>query len=162
RRLDRVAVGIRALAAGDYRARVEVAGGDEVTALGGLVNDLARRLEEMALARAALEREQRELTVAVSHDLRTPLASMRAMVEALHDRVVERPEEVDRYYANPRREIERVSRLIDDLFELSRLEAGAVHLDRQPVSLQEIAAEVVDAMQARARREGIALSFAAE
>src|SRR5262249_47492466 len=108
RRLDRVAIGIGALAAGDYQARVEVGGGDEVAVLGSLVNDLARRLEEMARAREALEREQRELTVAVSHDLRTPLASMRAMVEALDDHVVDSPEEVERYYANLRREIDRL------------------------------------------------------
>jgi signal transduction histidine kinase len=158
-RIDLVASGVGALAAGDYGARVPVQGGDEVARLAQDVNDLARRLQEAEERRTALERERRELTAAISHDLRTPLASVRAMVEALDDRVVEDADEVARYYATIRREIDRLNHLIDDLFELAQMDAGALRLERRPVALQEIAAEVTDAMQAQARRNGVSLAL---
>ena len=158
-RLGAVTAGITALAAGDYAARVTVPGGDQVARLARDVNELAHRLQTAEEQRATLERERRELTAAISHDLRTPLASMRAMVEALDDGVVHGPDEVARYYATIRREIERLSRLIDDLFELAQIDAGALRLELRPVALQEVAAEVVDAMQAQARRHDVALSL---
>ncbi len=150
---------IRALAAGRYDARVEVDGADAAAALGNDLNELALRLRQAEAQRLALERERRELTAAISHDLRTPLASIRAMVDALEDRVVESPDEVARYYATMSHELNRLTRMVDDLFELARLDAGALRLDRRPASVQQIAAEVVDAMQAEARRRGVALSL---
>ncbi len=158
-RLAAVAAGIRSLAAGDYAPRIHVGGGDEVSRLARDVNALGARLREVEEQRAALDRERRDLTAAISHDLRTPLASVRAMVEALDDRVVEDPAEVARYYATMRREIERLSRMIDDLFELARLDAGALRLDLQPMALQEVAADVVDAMQAQARLKDVRLDL---
>lgn len=158
-RVATVAVAVRSLAAGDFGARVGVVGGDELAQLADDVNALAQRLQEAEQQRKALERERRELTTAISHDLRTPLASVRAMVEALHDHVVEDPAEIERYHGRIRREIERLSRMIDDLFELAQMDAGALRLDRQSVPLEEIAADVVDAMQAQARRNGVSLDL---
>jgi signal transduction histidine kinase len=152
-----VSDGITALAGGAYGTRVEVAGTDEVARLAGRVNELAWRLQATEEQRTALDRERRELTAAISHDLRTPLSSVRAMVEALDDEVVGEPAEVKRYYATIRREVERLSRMIEDLFELAQIDAGALRLSREPVALQEIAAEVIDAMQAAARRDGVTL-----
>jgi signal transduction histidine kinase len=160
-RVDQVAGGIQALARGNYRARVEVGGGDEVSQLASDVNELAGRLEAAEEQRRALDRERRELTAAISHDLRTPLASVRAMVEALDDRVVQDEVEIERYYGTIRREIERLSRMIDDLFELAQLDAGALRLERTPLALDELASEVVDAMQAQANRQGVSLRLAA-
>ncbi|MEX2247556.1 MAG: HAMP domain-containing sensor histidine kinase [Dehalococcoidia bacterium] len=158
-RIEAVASGIRALAEGDYQTRLGMAGADEVARLAEDVDTLARRLHRAGEERAALDRERRDLTVAISHDLRTPLASVRAMVEALDDRVVCEPEEVARYHAVIRREVDRLSRMIDDLFELARIDSGALKLDLGSVSLVEVAAEVVDAMQAQARRAGVALAL---
>ena len=161
-RLEVVASGIRALAGGDYATRVDVEGGDEVARLAADVNILAGRLRESEEQREELDRERRELTAAISHDLRTPLASVRAMVEALDDRVVDDPAEVERYYRTIRREIDRLSRMITDLFELAQMDAGKLQLDRHPVALQEVAAEVVDAMEAQARKAGVTLALAVE
>ena len=161
-RIETVASGIRTLARGEYASRVALAGADEVAGLAADVNTLAERLQQAERQRASLERERRDLTAAISHDLRTPLASVRAMVEALDDRVVEDPQEVERYYAAIRREIDRLSRMIEDLFELARLDADALRLDRQPVALQDVAAEVVDAMQALARQRDVALDLRVE
>ena len=158
-RIEHVAAALRLLAAGDYSTRMEPTGSDEVACLIEDVNTLAARLQAVEEQRTALARERRELTTAVSHDLRTPLASLRAMTEALSDGVVDDPAEVRRYYGTMRREIERLSRMIDDLFELAQMDAGALRLNRQLVSLQEIAAEVVDAMQAPANFAGVLLSL---
>lgn len=158
-RLSYVTAAIRSLAAGHYSARVAAEGRDEIGRLAEDVNSLARRLQATEEQRATLERERRELTAAVSHDLRTPLASVRAMVEALDDQLVDKTE-VGRYYETIRREIERLSRMIDDLFELAQVDAGALRLDKRPLALHEIAAEVVDAMQAQARLRDIMLSLA--
>ena len=149
-RVESVAAGVRALARGAYGARVHVPGRDELARLADDVNALGRELARATEQRAALDRERRELTAAVSHDLRTPLASVRAMVEALDDAVVDDPEEVRRYYAALRRETDRLSRMIDDLFELAWLDAGAPELELRILALDEVAAEVVDAMQAQA------------
>lgn len=157
--IETIATGIRSLAAGDYGAHVAVDGGDQVAGLGRHLNELAGRLRESAEERAALDRERRELTAGISHDLRTPLASLRAMVDALDDGVVDDPTEVARYYVTMRREIERLLRMIEDLFELAQLDAGALRLNRGAVTLQEIASEVVDAMQAQADRLGVDLSL---
>ena len=155
RRIYRVVARVRDLAAGDYRTELEVEGGDEIAGLASDVNALARRLGAVQDERRALENERRELTAAISHDLRTPLASIRAMTEALHDGVVDDAAEVQRYYRAIRREIDRLSAMIEDLFELAQIDAGALPLDRRPVRLQDIAAEVVDAMEATARQKGV-------
>ena len=161
-RVDGIAGAIRALASGRYETRLRLSGGDEVTELAHDVDLLAQRLQQAEQQRAQLERERRELTAAISHDLRTPLASVRAMVEALSDQVVQDPDEVGRYFSAIRREVERLSCMIDDLFELAQLEAGALELWRLPLALQEVAAEVVDAMQAQARRGGVELELAVD
>lgn len=158
--LEAIGRRIRGLAAGDYTTRVDPVGADEISRQARDLNDLARLLQSSADAREALDRERRELTVAISHDLRTPLASIRAMAEALSDGVVSAPDEVARYHATIRQEVERLARMVDDLFQLAQIDARALPLDRRPVPLHEVAAEVVDGMQARAAAAGIALRLA--
>ena len=82
----------------------------------------------MAERERALEHSRRELVAWVSHDLRTPIAGIRAMVEALDDGVVVDAAEVRRYHQQLVTEADRLARLVDDLFELSRIEADALAL----------------------------------
>ena len=84
------------LASGDYDTAVDGGGGDELATLAADVNRLAERLREAQREREALDDQRRELTAAISHDLRTPLGSVRAMVEALEDGVVDSPGETQR------------------------------------------------------------------
>lgn len=148
---------VRALASGSYDVSIPDTGHDEMSLLAKDVNALGRRLLEAERERRALDRERVDLTASISHDLRTPLSSMRAMLEALDDQVVDDPQEVTRYYAVLRREVGRLNRMIDDLFELSRLDAGALKLHLRPLALDEIAEEVADAMRARARQKGVSI-----
>lgn len=133
--------------------------GDEIDHLAGTVDVLAQRLAAAERERAALDAERRDLTGAISHDLRTPLASIRAMIEALNDGVVPAGDEVERYHVAIGRETERLSRMVDDLLELARIDSGALGLNRQPIAVHEIAAEVVDGMQPLARSAGIRLQL---
>ena len=79
----------------------------------------------------------------MSHDLRTPLAGMRAIVEALDDGVVDDPATVARYLRTLREEVDRLSILVDDLFELSRTQAGVLRLQFERVSLGDLVSDVL-------------------
>jgi signal transduction histidine kinase len=89
------------------------------------------------------EAGRRELVAWVSHDLRTPLAGMRAMAEALEDGVVDDPVTVREYHHRIRTETDRLAGLVDDLFELSRINAGALRLSLASVSLGDVVSDAV-------------------
>ncbi len=108
-----------------------------------------------------LERGRRDLVAWVSHDLRTPLAGIRAMSEALEDKVVVDEETVDRYHAGIRREADRLSGMVDDLFELSRINASALHLELREVALGDILSDSVATAQPVAAARGVRVEAAA-
>jgi signal transduction histidine kinase len=116
---------------------------EELARLAAQLEESAARLAEAQEQTAAVERSRRELVAWVSHDLRTPLAGIRAMVEALEDKVVTDPETVARYHATMRRETERLAGLVNDLFELSRIQAGSLALDLEQVPLDELIADAI-------------------
>ncbi len=159
-RVATITKGIQALADGRYDEDVRVPAGDELSELAADVNLLARRLRDAEADRAAIERERRDMTAAVSHDLRTPLGSMRAMIEALADELITAPADRARYYRSLAADVERLSRLVDDLFQLAQFDSGAVRLERRTVALEEIAREVTEAVEAQARSAGVAVVFA--
>jgi signal transduction histidine kinase len=130
----------------------------------GLSLGLAEAHERLGRARAreqALEASRRELVAWVSHDLRTPLAGLRAMAEALEDQVVIDPREVSHYHSQIRRETDRLTAMIDDLFELSRIHSGTLRLSRRLVGLEDVVAEVVASTEPMARAKGIRLGGSA-
>jgi signal transduction histidine kinase len=148
----------RRLAHGDLHARVRLRGSDEVARLGRSFDEMAQQLEDAFERQRALEAARQELVVAVSHDLRTPLSTTRAMVESLTDGVVTEAPEVRRYLTLIGREIQHLSRLIDDLFELSQIESGALHLTIAGVDARQLAFETVAAYEVAAREKGLQLS----
>jgi signal transduction histidine kinase len=141
------------------RARVgpRAASPAELASLGAELELTSARLAEAREQAAALERSRRELVAWVSHDLRTPLAGIRAMVEALEDGVVDDPETVDRYHRTMRQEADRLAGLVDDLFELSRIHAGALSLDLERVALDELVSEALASASIAAIAKGIDL-----
>src|SRR4029077_18764054 len=148
------------LAAGDLSARVGVHGADEIGQLAAAFDNMAEQLQHAFSRERALEAGRRELISAVSHDLRTPLATTRAMVEALADGVVIEPTDVQRYLGLILRETHHLSRLIDDLFELSQIDSGALQLRCMPLSMAELVSETVAAYQAPAADSGVQLEEA--
>ncbi|MDQ2584601.1 sensor histidine kinase [Saccharothrix yanglingensis] len=105
----------------------------------------------------AAEASRRELVAWISHDLRTPLAGIRAMAEALADGVVARPDEVTDYAGRISAEAEALSGMVDDLFELSRITAGALRLTLSDVPLADVVSGVVAAEAPVASRKGVVL-----
>lgn len=121
------------------------------------VADLPRRLEELRERADTLERSRRELVAWVSHDLRSPLAAIRAMAEALDDGVVTDEPTQTRYHHRIRQDSERLSALVDDLFELSRISSGKLVVQRDRVSLDDVLCEVVSSQERRAEVAGVRL-----
>jgi signal transduction histidine kinase len=115
------------------------------------------RLAEAHRREQALEASRRELVAWVSHDLRTPLAGLRAMAEALEDEVVSDRATVHRYHGQMRAEVDRLAEMVDDLFELSRIHAGALRLSRRRVGLADLVAEAVAGTEPLARAKGVRL-----
>ena len=117
--------------------------------------------QERAAERTA-EASRRQLVAWVSHDLRTPLAGIRAMSEALEDAVVVEPSEVADFARGISSETVRLSAMVDDLFELSRINAGALALTFGPISTEELVAEAMESAAPAAQQRGIALTASAE
>lgn len=122
---------------------------------------LGRRLAAQAVwAEQARERERRaeasrrDLVAWVSHDLRTPLAGLRAMAEALEDGVVDDAQGVADFHHRIRTQVERMTGLVDEMFELSRISAGALRLSLADLSLREVVSDAIAAAApvAQARR----------
>ena len=149
--------GARALAGGDLAARVDESGGDELAALAAEFNRMAEQLAAAAAERGRMETTRRELIAAISHDLRTPLASLRVMTEALADGLVEDQATTTRYLATMRGQIGHLSSLIDDLFELAQIDAGALRLELQHASLADLVSDAIESMRPQATAKGVRL-----
>ncbi|WP_232660535.1 sensor histidine kinase [Pseudonocardia sp. TRM90224] len=120
----------------------------------GIANDVMWLHEARAAERAA-EASRRQLVAWISHDLRTPLAGIRAMTEALCDGVVADPEDVADYAKRIKGETERLSAMVDDLFQLSRITSGALRLTHSAVPLHDVVSEAVAVEGVTAARKGV-------
>jgi signal transduction histidine kinase len=148
------------LARGDLETRITVKGNDELAELTRTFNWMAESLQEIDAQRRALDRARRDLVAGVSHDLRTPLASMRAMVEAMADGVVSDPETVTRYLDTTKAEIWHLSHLIDDLFALAQLDVGHLNMTYEWASLRDLISDTFGSMRVRATNRDITLGGA--
>ncbi len=157
RRVTALHAGARALAGGDLAARVDDAGADELAALAAEFNRMAAQLAAAAAERDRMELARRDLVAAISHDLRTPLASLRVMTEALDDGLVDDPATTARYLASMRGQIGHLSSLIDDLFELAQIDAGALRLELQRVSIGDLVSDALEGMRPQADAKGLIL-----
>jgi signal transduction histidine kinase len=126
-------------------------------ALAAELDRARRRVATMTERERALESSRRELVAWVSHDLRTPIAGIRAMVEALDDGVIADPGEVRQYHLRLVTEADRLARLVDDLFELSRIEADALALTLERVPLGEVVSDAVASAAVMADAKGVRL-----
>ncbi|RLU87586.1 two-component sensor histidine kinase [Streptomyces griseocarneus] len=131
--------------------------GDATAELAELGRELAATSERLARSRErekALETSRRELVAWISHDLRTPLAGLRAMSEALEDGVAEDPR---RYFRQMRAEVERLNSMVGDLFELSRIHAGALPLNPSRMSVYDLVGDALAGAGPLAREHGVRL-----
>ncbi len=153
--------GAERLSEGDFAARVPVAGRDEVAQVAQAFNEMAARLEQAAETERQLEEARRHLIAGASHDLRTPLTSVRAMLDALAEGVVSDPATIARYLHKSQGEINRMSALIDSLFDLALLDTGHLELERERGSLADLISDTLESFTARAHAAGVALTGSA-
>lgn len=137
----------------------EQRGPSELQALSDELARTSRRLEESRRRETRLEESRRELVSWVSHDLRTPLAGMRAMAEALEDGMAGDPA---RFHRQIRVEVDRMARMVDDLFELSRLNAGTLTMATETVLLGDVVSEAIAGADPVARARAVQLGGGVE
>jgi signal transduction histidine kinase len=130
----------------------------EFAALSRDLADTSAKLEKSRARERALEQSRRQLVAWVSHDLRTPLAGLRAMAEALEDGVAADP---SRYHKQMRAEAERLAGMVDDLFELSRIHSGTMQLSCDEIALDDLASDALASTEALARQRGVRLAGSA-
>jgi len=146
RPLERLRAASGRLAAGDMTARAPQSGPGELLELAASFNEMATNVEQLFDAR-------RQLVAWASHDLRTPLASLSAMTEALEDGLAS----PDEYLPAFREQLRTLSVLVDDLFELARIDAGALTLELQDAPLGELVSGCLRTLDAEARARRIQL-----
>jgi signal transduction histidine kinase len=147
RRVEHLSAASVRLAGGELSVRAPTGGPRELAKLGHSFNAMASELESLFDAR-------RELVAAASHDLRTPVASIRAMLEAIEDGLAT-PEE---YLAPLQEHARRLGALVDDLFELARIDAGALSHELQVISVAPLVESCVRGVEAEARARGVTLA----
>lgn len=145
------------LAQGDLKTRVPVDGRDEVASLAVAFNRMAEQLQAADKKQRELESLRRDLIAWVSHDLQTPLTSMRAILEALSDGVVEDPDTVQRYLLTAQRDVRSLSSLIDDLFQMAQLDAGGFPLHAASASLSDLVSDTLESFAQLAKQGEVTL-----
>jgi len=118
--------------------------------------------ESQRAAERAAETSRRTLVAWVSHDLRTPLAGIRAMSEALEDCIVVDPQEITNYARRINTESMRLSGLVDDLFELSKINAGALQLHFHDIAVEGLVADAMESTAPSAHQRGVKLFASAD
>lgn len=157
RSLTSLCVTVTEISAGDFKIRAPVESQDEVGELASSINTMAAKLEASLDKERELTQSRRELISSVSHDLRTPLASIRVMVESLVDGVVDDQETTERYLRNTLSEVEYLGRLVDDLFEIALMDAGMLQLQIEDASVQDLISDTLESMSAQAKAEEVSL-----
>jgi signal transduction histidine kinase len=147
RDINAIRDGLGLVSRGDRHVSIKTSARDELSELAEAANAMIARLRDE-------EKARRDLVAAVSHDLRTPITSLRLLAEAVGDGVVD-GETRRAYLDRMTTHIDALSALIDDLFELSRLEAGDIGWSLERVPLNELVGETVEAMRVQAEIRGV-------
>jgi signal transduction histidine kinase len=142
----------RAMARGDYTRQIRATSRDEV-------GELARAFNQMAADLAAADRQRRELIANVSHELRTPISALQGVLENLVDGVAEADPATLR---TALAQTERLGRLVAELLDLSRVDAGVVRLDREEIAVGPFLADAVAEATVTASGAGRRMVFAIE
>ena len=159
RDLEATAVAAERIQSGDLTARTGVVRADEVGTVASTFDQMAGELEQRDAERRAYDDARRRFLAAIGHDLRTPLASLRAAVEALEDGLAPDP---DRYLRSMDRDVAVLSSLVDDLFLLSRLEEGVFEIERGSIDVTELADEAIEILTPVASAAGVRLELSAD
>jgi signal transduction histidine kinase len=161
-RIARLETATHAIEGGNLAARATIAGSDEIAALANSFNQMAQRLQTADQKQKELEILRRDLITWAGHDLRTPLSSIRLLVEALADGLVTDPQTVQQYLWQTKKQVDYLSLLVDDLFQVSQLDAGGVPLHLEPASLSDLISDTLESFSGLAEQTHVILSGSAE
>jgi signal transduction histidine kinase len=150
---------LRAVGAGEREPRVRAASAAELADLADAANTMIEQLAQEERRRDAADSARRNLVAAISHDLRTPMTALGLMVEAIEDDLVDE-DTLRSYLRRMRTHVAALGSMVDDLFELSRLEAGDLQWSIGRVELAGLVDETVAAMQAEAEAKGVSVAAA--
>ena len=157
--VERLAATARTLGEGDLEARVgALNAAPELRALARTLDEMAVELQATLARERALEARRRDLITAISHDLRTPLGNLRAVTEAIEDGVVEDLPTLRRYVAGMRRSVDSLVVLVDDLFELVQLDAGAIEAETERAALSDVVTSAVATVELEADAKHVSLA----
>jgi signal transduction histidine kinase len=145
---------LTAVGAGERDRRVGAGAAAELAELADAVTRMIEQLAQEETRRDAADSARRRLVASISHDLRTPLAALRLMLAAIEDEVVDEPTRA-RYLSTMHTHVSALGSMIDDMFELSRLEAGDLEWSIRQVELPELVDETVAAMRVEAESKGV-------
>ncbi|HEY7780593.1 MAG TPA: HAMP domain-containing sensor histidine kinase [Ktedonobacterales bacterium] len=162
RALGRLELGAGRIAAGEYSFRIaedSPRGTEELMRLARAINEMASGIQRASTRQGIAEAHRLRTITAVSHDLRTPVAAIQAMVDAIADGVVRDETTVRRYHEILRAEVCRLSTMLDDLFELTRLETGADDMNCDRTNIGDIVVDSVDEAQERAEWASVHLTY---
>jgi signal transduction histidine kinase len=149
--------GLREVGRGRRDVEIHTGARDELADLARAADDMVAQLSEREEQRDAADAARRDLVAAVSHDLRTPLTSLRLLSAAIEDELVDQ-ETRHRYVEQMSVHIRSLSALVEDLFELSRLEAGDIQWSMQQVRLDQLVTETVEAMRPQALSKHVSVA----
>jgi signal transduction histidine kinase len=153
--VERLTIAADHLSQGDLETRVRPEGAPEMRRLTTVFNAMADQLQSTL-------QELRVFVANASHELRTPLTTVRLRVEALRAGALQDPLVAQRFLADIEEQVDRMSRLVNDLLDLSRLESGIDSGEREPLDLGNIASAVRDVFRVRAEESNIHLNWDVE
>jgi signal transduction histidine kinase len=161
-RISRLKAVTQEIESGNLAARAQVGGVDEIAALAQSFNNMVEKLQVAEQKQKELDTLRRDLVAWAGHDLRTPLASIRLLIEALADGVVSDPQTVQQYFDQAKKQMDNLSLLVDDLFQVSQLDAGGLSLSLEPASLSDLISDTLESFSNLAKKNGIQLEGSAE
>lgn len=144
---------------GDYTAKTHIQQNDEIGDLARTLDTLSERLEEASRESETLEQSRRDFISSISHELRTPVTVLRGSLEALKDKVIKDPIQVDEYHKQMLLEILALQRLVDDLLSLTKLQNPDFKMQMEDVNLSEVLSDVVRSMGTVAKEKEITIDY---
>ena len=142
---------------GDYSAKTNISQADEIGQLASTLDILAQRLDLASQESEKLEVMRREFVANVSHELRTPVTVIRGSLEALVDKVVTDPDQVEDYHAQMLKESKFLQRLVEDLLELSKLQSIDFAIEKSKLSFFDVIEDAVSSVGPLAKKKGVAI-----
>lgn len=154
RDLERIGYTVKAVAAGDRKMRTKIERTDEVGVLASAVDDLTQSLASAEAERGIADQERNAVVSALSHDLRTPLASLLVSIDAVEDGVGDAQSHLKAMRGN----VLSLERLVEDLFLLARADSGSLELNFEPLDLAELVDDAVEALNPMAESQAVAIT----